>query len=238
MKKKIVITGGTGRFAQSIKKIKIRHRTFFPNKKELDLLSINKIRKYLSKIRPNILIHCAGLSRPMKIHERQISKSIDLNIIGSANITKVCFEKKIKLIYLSTSYVYPGVKGKYKENDPLLPTSNYAWSKLGGESSVQMYKNSLILRMSMTERPFIHKTAFKNVKTSFIYHDEAARILFKLLNKKGIINVGGNAQYIYDFAKKQNKKVKKSFLKKNSIAHIPFDSSMNISLLKRIINKK
>ena len=44
-----------------------------------------------------------------------------------------------------------------------------------------------------------------------MYHQDVAKILFKLLNKKGIINVGGKSQYVYDFAKKSNKKVKKSF---------------------------
>lgn len=238
MTKKIIITGGTGRFAQSLKKIKNRHKFFFPNKRELDILNFKKIKNYLNKVSPEILIHCAGLSRPLKIHEKEISKSIDLNIIGTANITKACAEKNIKLIYFSTSYVYPGKKGNYKESDAILPSSNYAWSKLGGEASVKMYKNSLILRISMTERPFVHKKAFGNVKSNFIYHDEVANILLKLLNKKGILNLGGKSQFIYDFAKKENKKIKKIFLKKKSITDIPFDSSMNISLLKKILNKR
>ena len=38
-------------------------------------------------------------------------------------------------------------QGNYKETDPLLPSSNYAWSKLGGEAAVQMYKNSLIIEL-------------------------------------------------------------------------------------------
>ena len=44
-----------------------------------------------------------------------------------------------------------------------------------------------------------------------MYHEDVANILFKLLDKKGVINVGGKSQYIYDFAKKDNKKVKKVF---------------------------
>ena len=71
----------------------------------------------------------AGLSRPMRIHEKQISKSIDLNIIGTANLVSVCSELNIKLIYFSTSYVYQGKKGNYIETDPILPWNNYAWSK-------------------------------------------------------------------------------------------------------------
>ena len=46
----------------------------------------------------------------MKIHEKDIIKSVNLNIIGTANITKACHEKNIKLIYFSTNYVYPGKK--------------------------------------------------------------------------------------------------------------------------------
>ena len=93
----------------------------------------------------------------MSIHEKNINKSIELNIIGTANVTKVCSELNIKLIYFSTNYVYPGVKGNYSENDNLFPVNNYAWSKLGGECSVKLYKNSLIVRVCMTEKPFLHK---------------------------------------------------------------------------------
>ena len=181
MLKKIVITGGTGRFGSILKKQKTKNKLFFPNKKELDIKNFKNIRNYLNKIKPNILIHLAGLSRPMSIHKTNIHKSIDLNIIGTANITKACEEKNIKLIYFSTNYVYPGNKGNYKETDSLLPVNNYAWSKLGGETSVQLYKNSLILRVCMTEKPFVHKVAFSNVKTSFTYHENVASVLFKLI---------------------------------------------------------
>jgi len=45
-----------------------------------------------------------------------------------------------------------------------------------------MYKNSLILRVSMTEKPFIHKKAFANVKMNFMFHDELAKILVKIID--------------------------------------------------------
>ena len=172
MTKKIVVTGGSGRFGTALKKIKTKNKIFFPNKKQLDILNYKNIQRYLQKKKPNILIHLAGLSRPMKIHDKDIVKSIDLNIIGTSNITKACAKKNIKLIYFSTSYVYPDKKGNYLETDSLLPGSSYAWSKLGGESAVHLYKNSLILRVCMTEKPFVHKVAFVNVKTNFIYQDE------------------------------------------------------------------
>ena len=90
MKKKIVFTGGNGRFAEEIKKIKNQYEVFYPSKKELNILNVKTIKNYLQKTRPEILIHMAGLSRPMKQHEEKINKSIELNIIGTANIVKIC----------------------------------------------------------------------------------------------------------------------------------------------------
>ena len=235
---KIVVTGGSGRFASVLKKTKTKYNLFFPTKKQLNILKPKTINKYLKVKKPKYVIHLAGLSRPMKIHRKNIRKSIDLNIIGTANIVKTCFENGIKLIYFSTSYVYPGTKGNYKENDPLLPQNNYSWSKLGGESSVHMYDNSLILRVCMTEKPFAHNKALCDAKTSFMYHEDVANVLLKLLNEKGIINIGGKSQTIYDFAKKENPKIEKNYLKKIKKVFFPKDSSLNTAKLKNLIKKK
>ena len=237
MKKKIVVTGGSGRFGNCLKNVKTKHSVFFPQKKKFNILKLNTLKQYLIKTKADTVIHLAGLSRPMSIHEKDIKKSIELNIIGTANVTKVCSQLGVKLIYFSTNYVYPGTRGNYSEKDNLLPVNNYAWSKLGGECSVQLYKNSLIVRVCMTERPFLHKKAFANVKTSFMYHDDVAKILFKLLDKKGIINIGGKPQYIYNFAKKENKNIKRIFLKKKNNFGMPKDSSLNLKRLYKIIKK-
>ena len=166
----------------------------------------------------------------MSIHDNKIGKSIDLNIIGTSNLVKIV-GKKIKIIFFSTSYVYPGKKGNYKESDPLLPWNNYGWSKLGAEAAVQMYKNSLIIRACMTEEPFIHKFAFSNVMSNFIYHSDFAKIFLKVLNRKGVINIGGKVQTIYNFAKRYNKKVKKI----KSRGELPLKMSMSLKKLNKII---
>ncbi len=202
-KNKIVFTGGSGRFGRVLQESKLNFKTLFPNKSELDITSLKSIEKYLKRVKPKILVHMAGLSRPMKIHDENPIKSINLNISGTANITMACAKYNIKLIYFSTLYVYPCKKGNYTEEDALLPFNNYGWSKLGGETSVHMYKNSLILRICMTEKPFVHKKAFADVKTNFIFHDEVVPIFRKLLNKKGVINLGGPIKTIFDFAKKK-----------------------------------
>ena len=229
IKKRIVITGGEGRFARTLRNSNSNLNIFFPNKKKLNILSLKSIESYLKKVKPKYLLHAAALSRPMSIHDKKISKSIDLNIIGTANVVKICEKYKIKLIYFSTNYVYPGRKGNYKETDALLPINNYAWSKLGGESSVKLYKNSLILRLCMCEKPFIHKYAFSDVKTNFMFHEDFIKILPKILNKKGILNIGGKLQTVYNFAKKTKPNVRKISGRKI----FPLNPSMNISKLKK-----
>ena len=234
-KNKIIVTGGSGRFAQSLKKIKSKYNFLYSTKKNLDILNIKSIKSYLIKNKPKFVLHLAGLSRPMNQHNSKISKSIDLNIIGTCNIVKVCSDLNIKLIYFSTSYVYPGKKGNYKETDALLPWNNYAWSKLGGECAVQMYKNSLILRICMTEKPFVHKKALANVNTNFIFHEDLSKILMKVLNKKGILNVGGPTQSVYKFAKKHNPKIKKILSNKVDGQFYPKNPSMSLLKLNKII---
>ena len=229
-KKKIIITGGDGRFAKVLKKTQFKLNFIFPTKDQLNITKISSIQKYIKKHRPKYLIHCAALSRPMDIHEKDISKSIDINIIGTANIVKVCSDFNIKLIYFSTGYVYPGLKGNYKETDGVLPINNYAWSKLGGECSVAMYKNSLILRVTMCEKPFIHKKAFYDIETNFMYQDDVAKIIPKIIDETGIINIGGKTQTVYNFVRASNKDIKKTSGKKL----FPPRPSMNISKFKKL----
>jgi len=234
MKKKILVTGGDGRFSKILKQKNKSLKLFFASKRQCNILSIASIKKIVKKIKPNIIIHCAGLSRPMDIHEKNISKSIDLNIIGTANITKVCEKNDIKLIYFSTGYVYEGTKGNYSERDPVKPFNNYGLSKLGGECAVSMYKNSLILRITMTEKPFSYKNAYSNLKSNFMYHEDLIKILPKIIEKKGILNVGGKSQSVFQFAKKINKKIVK--IKANSKNKLPLNQTMSLLKLKKILN--
>ena len=230
---RILVTGGQGRFSNELKKLKPKYNFIYLSKKQLNILSLNSIKKNIKKFKPKIILHLAGLSRPMSIHDKDINRSIDLNIIGTANLVKICNEFKIKIIFFSTNYVYQGTKGNYSESDPVLPWNNYGWSKLGAESAVQMYKNSLIIRACMTEKPFIHKFAFSDVKSNFIFHEDFAKIFLKLIKKTGVINIGGQTSSIYAFAKKYNKKVKK----KKSKGELPNKMHMSLKKLNKYLNK-
>ncbi len=231
-KPKILVTGGDGRFAKVLKQKNKYLNLVFLSKKDCNILNINSIKRAIKKFKPKIILHCAALSRPMHIHEKQIEKSIDINIIGTANLTKLSKKNKIKLIYFSTGYVYEGTKGNYSEKDPVKPFNNYGLSKLGGECAVSMYGNSLILRVTMTEKPFLFKKAYTNLKSNYMFHEDLVNLLPRLIHKKGIINVGGKSQSIFKFAKKYNPSIKKILIKKKS--QLPLNQTMNLNKLKEI----
>jgi dTDP-4-dehydrorhamnose reductase len=232
MNKRILVSGGNGRFAKVFRKENTLLNLKFLSKKEFNILNIKSIEKSLIKYNPKILIHTAGLSRPMNQHERNISKSIDLNIIGTANVVKMCKKYNIKIIYFSTNYVYDCIKGNFKETDGVKPINNYGLSKMGGEASVLMYKNSLVLRIQMTEKPFAYERAYTNVYSNYMFHEDLINILPKLLNKFGIINVGGKSRSAYSFAKLHNKK---TFKAKNTDRTIYSNQTMNLKKLKKIL---
>ena len=234
---KILVTGGNGRFGKILKKCNYKN-FIFPTKNQLDISNIKSIKSYINKIKPKIIIHLAGLSRPLSLHDKDPVKSINLNIIGTSNLVIVSKKLNIKFIYFSSNYVYPGIKGNYKETDPVLPSSKYAWSKLGGEAAVHIYNNSLILRVCMTEKPFIHKKALADVYSNFIFQEEIAKVLPKLIKLKGIINVGGSIRTVYQFAKKVNPNIKKIYSKQIKGTVFKKKMSMNISKFKKIYKKK
>ena len=236
LKKKILITGKNSRFCKYLKNDLGKYNTIFTSKEMFDVCNYNKMKNFVKNKKIKYLIHIAGLSRPMNIHEKKINLSIDLNIIGTANIVKLCNEFNIKLLNFSTNYVYPGTNGTYKETDPLFPSNNYHWSKLGGEASLQVYKNSLILRLCMTDYPFIHKKAIKGAKTSFMFNKYVSKIIPQLLDKKGIINIGGKKRDILDFANKFSDKKIESINFKN-VSNFPKNSSIEIKKLKKILKK-
>ena len=81
----------------------------------------------------------------------------------------------------------------------------------------------------MTEKPFIHNRAYANVKLNFMFQEDAAKLILKIVGKKGIINLGGPSQTVYNFAKKYNKKIKKIY----SRGEFPKKIDMNLSKLKK-----
>ena len=68
-----------------------------------------------------------------------------------------------------------------------------------------------------------------------MFHDIFANNLLKLINLKGILNVGGDKKTVYKFVKKYKKNIKKIFFKKLFGNNYPLKQSMNINASKKLI---
>jgi dTDP-4-dehydrorhamnose reductase len=234
---KVLVSGGDGRFAKELIKQNTDYIIIPLSKHEMDIMNPLSIDNAIKKYTPDVFIHAAALSRPMNIHESNPITSIQLNIIGTSNCIIPCITNNIKFVYISTDFVYPGTNGNYKESDGVYPVNKYAWSKLGGECASMIYDNSLILRMAMLEYPFTHDKAFIDSFKSCIWHHDAAKLLYKLLEKNatGIYNVGLKRNSIYDFVKQENINILKEY-KNNISENVPEDVSMNVNKLNNIID--
>ena len=62
-----------------------------------------------------------------------------------------------------------------------------------------------------------------------MFQEDAAKLILKIISTKGIINLGGPSQTVYNFAKKFNKKIKKIY----SRGEFPKKIDMNLSKLKK-----
>lgn len=231
----ILVSGGEGRFSRSLRDRKENREVVFLGRREMDIMDPSSIEEAIHRYSPDSFIHSAALSRPMKVHEEDPSSSIKLNIIGTSNCVLSCIKHKIKFVYLSTDFVYPGLKGGYKETDPVLPVNKYAWSKLGGECSSLLYENSLVLRISMMESPFPHKRAFSDSIRSLLWQEEVADLVYKMidLDCRGIYNVGGEKRSVYEFVSQKFPEVEAE----TSVGladFIPPDVSMNIKKIKNL----
>ena len=205
MKKKILISGGTGLLASEIIK----------NNNAFDLVALSREEMYVVKREqilacamshnPDIFLHCAALTHPMEYHETHPGESIDANIVGTANVAQVCLAEGIKMVHISTDWVYPNKKHN-TEKDALLPFANYGWSKLGAECAVQMIPDHLILRCSFTAYPYKHDKAFVDVYKSYLYVSDAASMILEIIENEltGIYNVCGEMRTAYNFAKESN----------------------------------
>ena len=227
-KKKILISGGEGKFANQLIMANEEYDILSPGRTEMNITSIKSIDDFISNTSPDIFLHSAAFTRPMSKHQDFADVSIETNIIGTANVVLSCMKYKVKLVYISTDYVY------YGKNEGI---TKYGWSKLGGEASVRMYDNSLILRVCMCNYPFPHSAALEDIKKSLIFDYDAAKIVLKLLNEKGIINIGGKSQTVYDFTVENNIKIDK--IKKSDIKDVDIapDTSMNTDKMNMILEK-
>lgn len=204
---KIVFTGGSGTLGTEIQKLN-NNNILFPSSKEFDILNFEQCDQYIKNNNIGRIIHSAAYTN-VKETEINYMQAIETNILGTINIIRLCDKYSIKLVYISTDYVFDGNKGDYSTTDPINPLSKYAKSKASAELAVRMYDNSLVIRTSFFGYTFPYDKAFIDQWTTKDYIDLIAPKILEacLLDECGIKHVASNKQTIYELAKERNPNV-------------------------------
>jgi dTDP-4-dehydrorhamnose reductase len=200
---KIVITGKYGLLSLELQNID--SNLIGLSSKKYDI-SKKSIIKKLNKVNPDIVIHSGAITNSITVDQNP-SLAINTNIIGTANISNYCIKYNKRIVFISTDYIYSGLKGNYEESDEVLPHNNYAWTKLAGECSVRLVPNHLIIRTSFGPSKFPYHQAWVNQIVSKDYIDIIAPMILKAAKSDttGILNIGTKPKTMFEYALKRNK---------------------------------
>jgi len=152
-KLKILVTGSNGQLGQVLKKISINYSHFsfiFFSKDDMDISNIKLLDKTISDVLPDVIINCAAFTN-VELAEKDFDLANQVNNVSVDYLAKSCSFYKIRLIHISTDFVFDGNNTlPYIETDKPNPINNYGRSKFLGENSIFKYelKNSIILRTS------------------------------------------------------------------------------------------
>jgi len=121
----------------------------FIDVRDLDLTDSSAMAAFLGTHQPGILINCAAYTAVDKA-ESETDRAMAVNATAPGEIARICSETGIRLIHISTDYVFDGRSFiPYKETDPVNPVSVYAKSKLEGETRIQkQHVKGIIIRTS------------------------------------------------------------------------------------------
>ncbi|HOK55774.1 MAG TPA: dTDP-4-dehydrorhamnose reductase [bacterium] len=207
--KKVLITGGNGLVGNYLNRIfdGKNYSVFSFNKEVLDITNIKKSFEIFKNIKPEVVIHLAALT-DVDFCEKNPEKAFLVNSQGTENIAKLSYDFNCFLIYLSTDFIFDGLKNSpYSEKDLPNPINIYGKSKLLGEKYIMNNcKKYLIIRTSrifgkvgknfssklkeiIRERKEIFLTT--DVINSPTYALDLSNCIFKLMEMDfcGIINV-------------------------------------------------
>jgi dTDP-4-dehydrorhamnose reductase len=205
--KKILITGGTGLLGTELQRLLVAAHNYnfiAPDHKDMDVSNSYHVNRVFDLEKPELCIHAACFCKSVNLCEDHPDMSMIDTIIGTCNITLACMRYNTRIVLISTDNVYPGTKGNYKEDDPLLPCNKYGWAKLGQECVMKQYNNSLIIRTSFCEVPYHHEKAWIDQYSSKDTVYEIAPIILEasLSNLRGVLNVGTEEKTAYELAKR------------------------------------
>jgi len=176
----ILVTGASGQLGRSIKnlveKSKVSHSFIFASRDQLDLSYLKGIRNYFKDHKFDLIINCAAYTKVDKAENDEKQANL-INHLAVKQIAEIAQSNKIKLIHISTDFVFDGLKRQpYFEEDTPLPLNVYGKTKLAGENAILS----------------IMKTNASIIRTSWVYSEYGNNFvdtILRLIQKKVDLNI-------------------------------------------------
>ena len=154
----VLITGSNGQLGTELQVLakEFKDTFFFTNKESLNISSKKEIDDFCKQNSIDIIINCAAYTAVDKSEEDVINAD-KINHLAVKYLAEIAKEQNIKLIHISTDYVFDGTNHKpYTETDSTNPKGVYGKTKLDGEKAMQDInpKNSMIIRTSWVYSSF------------------------------------------------------------------------------------
>lgn len=231
--KRTILTGGSGLLGTAIRRIVPDLAA--PSSSEFNVTDPAQMEAFAGTGDYNLAVHCAAFTSPPKVNEDPLL-GLEANIAGTANVVRLCLKHGMRLVYISTDYVYRGDAGPYAEDAPVSPVNKYAWSKLGGECAVQMMDDFLIIRTTFGPDEFPYPKAFCDQWTSRQgVSGTAAQIARAMASGlRGILHVGGPRRTVLEYAQSLDPSRKIGPLSVNDVNFdVPRDTSLDTTRFQR-----
>ena len=155
---KVLVTGKNGQLGSEFQSISKQFSQFnftFTGSNDLDITSAEAVKVFFKQNSFDVVINCAAYTAVDKA-EDEPEKADDVNHLGVKYIVENCERKNIKLIHISTDYVFDGTNRlPYKESDPISPIGIYGKTKQLGEQAIQNSSlDAIIIRTSWVYSTF------------------------------------------------------------------------------------
>ena len=247
MKKKLLITGGTGYLGKSLAiKLKDKYKIFLTgrNNKQnfethqitkcpvipMNLSDINQVNDVINQVKPEIIIH-AGATKFIDVSEDYPLDTIDNNILGTSNISRVAIDKKVRaVIGISTDKAAPPISNTYGLSKSLMERT---FCSLDGNSVTKfvcvrygnvIWSTGSVLtewkRMMINNNNIITSTGSK-MRRFFFTVEQACDLVITTINKIDkfhgkIITINMKSCSIDQLREVWKKKFKSEFILQNS----------------------
>ena len=202
----ILITGSNGQLGNEMQQAAVRFPDFnyiYTDVAELDICDKSALDAFVKANNVNVIVNCAAYTAVDKA-EDDVELCHKINRDAVRNIAEVANDNKVKVVHISTDYVFDGTNYlPYTEDMPVCPATVYGKSKLEGEQALlENCKESVILRTAWLYSSFCNNFVKTMIKAgtereslgvifdqvgSPTYAADLADVILQLLSNKTFI---------------------------------------------------